>query len=62
MWRGGEAGGRVWKLTFQQLRESMIASGLVTEADVDAAIALCDSSALSFMSQLVMAAWGRRAD
>jgi 2-polyprenyl-3-methyl-5-hydroxy-6-metoxy-1,4-benzoquinol methylase len=60
MWRGGEAGGRVWKLTFQQLRESMIATGLVSAADV--AIALCDSSALSFMSQLVMAAGGRRAD
>jgi SAM-dependent methyltransferase len=60
MWHGGQAGGRVWKLTFAQLREPMIASGLVTAADVDRALALCDSPDLSFVSQLVMAAWGRR--
>ena len=60
MWHGGQAGGRIWKLTLAQLREPIIATGLVTEADVDSVIALCDSPDLSFVSQLTMAAWGHR--
>jgi SAM-dependent methyltransferase len=60
MWHGGGAGGRVWRLTFAQLREPMIASGRVSAADVDGAIALCADPRLSFLSQVTMAAWGRR--
>ena len=40
MWHGGQAGGRVRKLTLAQLREPMIASGLVTAADIDRALAV----------------------
>jgi SAM-dependent methyltransferase len=60
MWRGGEAGGRVWRLTFTQLREPMLASGLVTSADIDEAVALCDQPGFWFASQITMAARGRR--
>jgi len=60
MWRGGEAGGRAWKLTLTQLREPLVASGRVTAPEVDLGIALCDDPELSFMSQLTVAAWGRR--
>jgi SAM-dependent methyltransferase len=60
MWRGGQAGGTVWRLTLTQLREPMLASGLVTSADVDAAIALCHDPSFAFVSPIVMAAWGRR--
>jgi hypothetical protein len=60
MWRGGEAGGTVWRLTLTQLREAMLATGLVTTADIDAAIALCADPRFSFLSQVTMAAWGRR--
>lgn len=60
MWHGGRAGGRVWKLTLAQLREALAGSGLVTGADVDAAIELCDEPGLRFLSQLVVTAWGRR--
>jgi hypothetical protein len=49
----------VWRLTFMQLRDELIASGLVDAADVDAVIALCADPQLSFMSQTTMAAWGR---
>ena len=59
-WRGGEAGATVWRLTLAQLREPMIASGLVTPPDVDAAIALCGDRGFGFLSQITMAAWGRR--
>ncbi len=54
MWRGGEAGGTVWRLTFTQLREQMLASGLVTSAEIDEAIALCDDPGFSFVSQITM--------
>lgn len=60
IWRGGGAGGRVWKLTFAQLRDALVGSGGVTGADVDAAIELCDDPGLRFLSQLVVTAWGRR--
>jgi SAM-dependent methyltransferase len=60
MWRGGEPGGIVVGLTFVQLREPMIAAGRVTAADIDGAIALCRDPRLTFMSQVTMAAWGRR--
>lgn len=59
IWRGGEAGGTVWRLTFAQLREPMLASGLVTSADIDEAIALCDHPGFWFVSQITMAARGR---
>jgi SAM-dependent methyltransferase len=60
MWRGGEAGGTVWRLALSQLREPMLASGLVTSADIDAGIALCHDPSFAFVSPIVMAAWGRR--
>lgn len=59
-WHGGRAGGRVWKLTFVQLREALVESGLVAGEDVDAAIELCDDPGFRFLSQLVVTARGRR--
>jgi hypothetical protein len=37
-----------------------MASGLVTSADIDDAIALCEDSAFAFVSQITMAACGCR--
>jgi SAM-dependent methyltransferase len=61
MWQGGGPGGTIWRLTLIQLRDPMIASGLVTPADLDALFDLCDDPRLRIMSQVVMAGWGRRA-
>ncbi len=61
MWRGGEAGGRLWGLTLAQLREPMIAAGHPTADEIDEAIALCFDPRLSALGPLMMAAWGRRA-
>lgn len=58
IWRGGEPGGRLWELTFKQLRDSLIATGRVSGPDVDRAIGLCREG-LSFQSPTVMTAWGR---
>jgi SAM-dependent methyltransferase len=60
VWRGGEPGGAVWRLTLAQLREPMIASGRVTPDEVDRAMALCGDPQFSFRSPVTMAAWGRR--
>jgi ubiquinone/menaquinone biosynthesis C-methylase UbiE len=60
MWRGAQPGGAVWRLTLAQLREPMIEAGLMTPADVDAVIALCDDPRLSVLSPIIMAGRGRR--
>ena len=62
IWRGGEPGGRVWRLTLIQLREQLIEQGPVTAAEIDTAIELCDDPRLAFMSQATIGAWGYRPD
>lgn len=60
MWRGGQPGGALCRLTFIQLRDQLIAAGRVTAAEVDAAIELCDDPRLAIMSPATVAAWGYR--
>jgi SAM-dependent methyltransferase len=61
MWRGGGPGGRIWQLTIDQLRDAILAAGLMSADELAAALALCDDPRLTMMSPLMMAAWGRRA-
>ncbi len=58
-WRGGDAGGRIWRLTVEQLRDPMIDAGLATAADLDRLCAALDDPAFAATSPLIMAAWGR---
>jgi SAM-dependent methyltransferase len=60
IWRGGQPGGTVWRLTLVQLREQLIGHGQVTATEVDTVIELCDDPRLAFMSQATIAAWGYR--
>ncbi len=60
LWADGNAGMRVWRLTFVQLRDGMLAAGTPAH-DIDRAIELCDEPGMSCLSPLVMAAWGRAA-
>jgi hypothetical protein len=60
MWRGGQPGGALCRLTFIQLRDQLIADGRVTAAEVDVAIELCDDARLAVMSPATIAAWGYR--
>ena len=60
MWRGGEPGGEIWRLSLTQLREGIIASGLMEAAEADAAIELCADPRLSTLSPVMVTAWGRR--
>ena len=60
VWRGGEAGGRIWALTVAQLRGPMIEAGLIDAADVEAALELFADTRMAAMSPIMMGAWGRR--
>ena len=60
LWHGGGYGGRLVMLTLMQLRESIVAAGLVSSADVDESIKLCEESRLSLVSPVTIAAWGHR--
>jgi 2-polyprenyl-3-methyl-5-hydroxy-6-metoxy-1,4-benzoquinol methylase len=60
MWRGGEAGGLIWRLTIAQLRETMIADRRMRAADLDAAMTLCGEPRFSSLSPVMVAAWARR--
>jgi SAM-dependent methyltransferase len=60
MWRGGGPGGRIWRLSIDQLRDTIIALDLLSPTEFEAALALCDDPRLIVMSPVMMAAWGRR--
>jgi SAM-dependent methyltransferase len=60
MWRGGAACGRIWRLSINQLRDTIIALDLLSPTEFEAALALCDDPRLIVMSPVMMAAWGRR--
>ena len=60
LWGDGNAGMRVWRLTFMQLRAAMVSAGTPAH-DIDRAIELCDAPGMSCLSPLVMAGWGRAA-
>jgi hypothetical protein len=57
---GGSAGAAAWQLTFQQLHAPILATGLVTEAELAAACARLTDPTLAFLAQVTLAAWGRR--
>jgi SAM-dependent methyltransferase len=61
MWRGGGPGGRIWRLSLEQLRDPILTSGLMSATELEAALALCDDPHLTAMSPVMMAAWGRTA-
>jgi SAM-dependent methyltransferase len=59
LWPGGSAGASAWQLTFEQLQPDMAARGL-DPATIADAIRACQDPGFAFMSQVTMAAWGRR--
>jgi hypothetical protein len=60
MWRGGEAGGAIWRMSIEQLGDAIIASGRMDAAELQASLALCDDPGFSSLAPVLMTAWGRR--
>lgn len=61
MWRGGEAGGRIWRLSVAQLRDPLVERGLASPDEVEAGLALFDDARFSSVSPLMMQGWARSA-
>ena len=59
-WQGGSPGAGIHWANLQQMRESLLASGLVNEAELEADLARLNDPGFSFPSSAMWAAWGRR--
>ena len=57
---GGMPGAEAWRLTYEQLRGELVASGEMGQNEVDETLALLSDTEFTFISQILMAAWARR--
>jgi SAM-dependent methyltransferase len=60
IWRGGQPEAVFWRMSIGQVRALIVAGGSVSPEEFDEFIRLCDDPQLSVVSQLTMAASGRR--
>jgi SAM-dependent methyltransferase len=60
LWRGRTAGATLSRLNFEQLREPILATGLVTLAEFDADMAALDDDAFEMRSPILWTAWGQK--
>ena len=49
MWQGGSAGARLFRANFQQLREELLRTGLLTQAELDDDLAQLDDPLTLFL-------------
>ena len=59
-WQGGSPGVGIEWANLQQMRASILASGLVTEAEFEADLARMDDPQFAYPSPVMWATWGRR--
>jgi len=62
MWQGGSAGARLFRANFEQLREELLQTGLLTQADLDKDLARLDDPTTLFPSPVMWTVCGRRPD
>jgi SAM-dependent methyltransferase len=60
MVRGGTPPAEVWRLTAEQVRPRLIASGLLSADDMARVVSLLANPSFAWMEGLVMATWGRK--
>jgi SAM-dependent methyltransferase len=60
MWRGGSAGARLLRANFEQLRDEIVGTGLLSEEELERDIARLDDPSFAAPSPVLWAAWGRR--
>jgi SAM-dependent methyltransferase len=58
MLRAGTPQARFWQLTFAQLRDRMVNTGLITDEEMDEFLALHDHQDFVWMGGILMAVWG----
>jgi SAM-dependent methyltransferase len=57
---GGSKLAKYWRLTWEHLRGQLIASGLLTQWDVDEFVSLLEDPQFVWMAPAIVTAWGRR--
>jgi SAM-dependent methyltransferase len=60
VWPGGSPGALLDRANFEQVRANAVAAGLVTDGQVDRAVAALDDPAFAFSSPVMMTAWARK--
>lgn len=60
VWPGGSAGARLLQTNFAQVRAEALECGLITEPELEAAMALLDDPTFAVSSMMMFSAWGRR--
>jgi SAM-dependent methyltransferase len=60
VYRGGSPGTAFMRLSLESLREPLVEEGLLTDGDIEAALAAANDPANVFVSPLMIAAWGRK--
>jgi hypothetical protein len=58
--QGGSAESRFWRLTCEQMREALLATGAVSEEELDRYAALLKNPEVSYLLPMAIAAWGQR--
>lgn len=58
--QGGSAASRFWRLTVEQLREGLLAAGLIAAEELARYEALLDDPAVTYLLPMAVAAWGQR--
>ena len=60
LWRGRTTGATLSRLNFEQLREPILATGLVTSEEFDADVAALDDDGFETRSPILWTAWGQK--
>jgi SAM-dependent methyltransferase len=60
MWQGGSTGAALMRANFEQLRDAIIASGLVTDDEIDQDLHRLDGARFLAPSPIMWTTWGRR--
>ena len=60
MWQGGSAGARLFRANFEQLREELLRTGLLTQAEFDDDLARLDDPRTLFPSPVMWTVCGRK--
>lgn len=60
LWRGGSTGAALSRLNFEQLRQPILATGLITPAEFEADIAALDDDTFEARSPILWTAWGQK--
>lgn len=60
VWSGGSPGTRAWSVTLEQLFDEIIATAMISADELNQVIECLSDPNLAFLSQLTVAAWGRR--